>query len=173
VLLLANHECWFDPAFVTTPLQREVHYVARDSLFSYPFFGRLIHSLNAFPIRRGMNDVRAVKETIRRLRAGEAVCLFPEGTRSPDGRIHEFHSGVINLASRTNVPIVPVLIDGAFDAWPKTRTLPRCGHVRIVYGNPIQPAQSAGEPEVQARRLRNTVVEMRGQLRARLARILD
>lgn len=139
VLLVCNHQSFLDPVLVTLALPRECHYMARDTLFEHPFFKRLIESLNAFPIKRGTADLRAIKETLRRLKNEQLVVTFPEATRTPDGSIGPMQPGVVLLAKKTNVPIVPALILGAFEAWPRHARLPRPRPVLVAYGEPIRP----------------------------------
>ena len=139
VLLVCNHQSFLDPVLATLVLPRECHYMARDSLFRNPFFRRLIESLNAFPIKRGTADLGAIRETLRRLKAGQLVVTFPEATRTTDGSVAPMHSGVILLARKARVPIVPGLILGAFESWPRQARLPRPRPVIIAYGTPLSP----------------------------------
>ena len=139
VLLLANHQSFFDPILVGLPLPRECHYMARDSLFAHPAFARFIRAYNAYPIKRGRSDVAGIKETLRRLRGGGAGVTFPEGTRTIDGTIGPMQPGAIVVARRAGVPVVPVLILGAFEVWPRHRTLPRPGPILVVYDRPLSP----------------------------------
>jgi 1-acyl-sn-glycerol-3-phosphate acyltransferase len=141
VLLVCNHQSFFDPVLATLALPRECHYMARDTLFRNPWFRKLIESLNAFPVRRGAADVGAIKETLRRLKRGALVTAFPEGTRTWDGSIGPMQPGVVLLARRAGVPIVPTLILGAYQAWPRQASLPRPAPVIIAYGRPLRPEQ--------------------------------
>ena len=161
VLLLSNHQSYFDPVLVGVPLSRECHYMARDSLFRNKHFRRLIESLNAFPIKRGTADIGAIKETLRRLKNGAAVVAFPEATRTPDGSIGQMQGGAVLIAKKARVPIVPTLVWGAFECWPRQAKLPRPGPVRVAYAPPICPDEldEASEEEGIAR-VRRTIVEM-------------
>jgi 1-acyl-sn-glycerol-3-phosphate acyltransferase len=143
VLLACNHQSFLDPVLVTLALHREGNYMARDTLFRNRWFRRLIESLNAFPVKRSTADVGAIKEIIRRLRDGKVVVTFPEGTRTADGSIRPLHDGSMLVAKRAGAAVVPTLIDGAFEAWPRTRSLPRPGTIRVLYGRPILPADAA------------------------------
>ncbi len=143
VLLVCNHQSFLDPVLATMALPRESTYMARDSLFGNRLFRKLIESLNAFPVRRGAADLAAVKESLRRLKRGMVLVVFPEGTRTADGRIHPMLPGPGAIAKKARVPIVPVLIDGAFQAWPKNCLLPRRGDVVIEYGTAIMPEECA------------------------------
>jgi 1-acyl-sn-glycerol-3-phosphate acyltransferase len=139
VLLVCNHQSYLDPVLATLALPRECHFMARDTLFRDPRFRRLIESLNAFAIKRGTADVGAIKETLRRLRGGCAVTAFPEATRTADGRLQAMHSGVILVARRAGVPIVPTMILGAFEAWPRSARAPRPRPIVVAYGEPLRP----------------------------------
>ena len=85
-----------------------------------------------------------MKETLRRVRKGGIVLLFPEGTRSRDGELAEIKSGISALALRARVPVVPVAIAGTFEAWPRSRPFPRPHAIRIVFGAPITPDEILG-----------------------------
>lgn len=143
VLLVCNHQSFLDPMLATLALRRECHYMARDTLFKNPRFRRLIEWLNAFPVRRGSADITAIKETLRRLKAGGLVTVFPEGTRTIDGAVGAMQPGVVLLARKANVPLVPCLIDGAYQAWPRSARLPRPAPIRVAYGEPLLPSDIA------------------------------
>jgi len=142
-ILVSNHQSFFDPPLVGLSLPREACFMARDSLFHNPLFGKLITHLNAFPVRRGKADIGAVKEALRRLKRGELLVLFPEGTRSMDGKIQPLLPGFVGIAKKSKAPIIPTLIDGAFQVWPRSRLLPQTGDVVVEYGRPIMPNEYA------------------------------
>jgi len=144
VLLAANHQSFLDPPLVGSCLPREMHFMARKTLFRNPLFGALIGRCNAFPIERDTADVKGVKEAIARLQAGNLLLVFPEGTRTRDGSIGRMKPGIGVLAERAAVPIVPVLIDGAYKVWPKDRSLPGRGRIRIVFGQPMSGVPESG-----------------------------
>ncbi len=141
VLLASNHQSFLDPILVGMGLHREVHYMARETLFRNPMAGWLIRAVNAFPVKRHSADVGAIKKTLRLLESGEVVNLFGEGTRSRDGTIGEVQPGIIMLARKAGVPVVPVVIDGAFEAWPRDHKFCHCYPVRVMYGRAISPEQ--------------------------------
>lgn len=143
MLILSNHQSYLDPVLLGMPLFREAAFMARDTLFRGAL-GRLIRHLNAYPVRRGSADVGAIKETLRRLRAGWAVIAFPEGTRSEDGAIGTMKSGMAVIARRAAVPIMPALIVGAFEAWPRNARWPRRHVIDVAFGSPITPDEFAG-----------------------------
>lgn len=137
VLLVSNHQSFLDPMLVTLGLPRECSYMARDTLFAKPAFARVIRAYNAFPIKRGVADLRGVKESLRRLKDGWLVTAFPEGTRSTDGTIAPMQPGAVLLARKARVPVVPATILGAFKAWPRHAKLPRPTPVIVAYGDPL------------------------------------
>jgi 1-acyl-sn-glycerol-3-phosphate acyltransferase len=142
-LLACNHQSFLDPMAAGSCVRRQVHYLARDSLFRKPGFGWLIRSANAFPVKRGAADLAAVKESLRRLKDGQLLLLFGEGTRSHDGRIAPLQPGMAMMARRTKVPLIPVVIDGAFEAWPRNKKIWSLHTIRVMYGKPITTEQIA------------------------------
>lgn len=140
VLLLSNHQSFLDPPLVGVPISRQLGYLARRSLFRGALFGWVIRSLGAMPVRRGAADRAAIRCAIERLLAGEALVMFPEGTRSRDGALQPIRGGFRLLVRKAGVPVVPVAVDGAYRAWPRGRFLPRPRRIRVSYGRPIPAA---------------------------------
>lgn len=171
VLYISNHQSFLDPILMSFALRRPMNYMARDSLFHFPVFKQLIRSVNAFPVRRGTADLTALKEAMRRIRDNGQVVVFAEGTRSTDGRIGSFLPGVAILAQRAAQWTVPVLIDGAFEAWPRTQAIPSPGSVVVEYAPPI-PREEASRlsPQEFVDRVRATLIDMQTDLRRRLGR---
>lgn len=147
VILASNHQSFLDPVLVAVPLHRGVTFMARDTLFRFFPFRLLISSLGAFPVQRGTADLGAMREAIRRLEAGQALLVFPEGTRTKDGRVGRMRAGIGLLASRARVPVVPVRISGAFESWPRSSKLPRPKPVTVRYG-PALPPEISSDPDL-------------------------
>ena len=146
-LLVANHASYLDVLLLGISVHRPLNYVARSTLF-FPPLGWLIHSVGAFPIQREGMGASGMKETLRRLRAGGIVVLFPEGTRCADGELGPLKPGIAALVARAGVPVLPAGIAGTFDAWPRSQLFPLPGPLRIHFGPPITPEQIAGmEPQ--------------------------
>lgn len=137
VVLACNHQSFFDPVSTTLALYREGNYMARDTLFRNPLFKRLIEWLNAFPVKRGAADVTAVKEMLRRLSAGKVVVVFPEATRTRDGSISPINANAMAVAKKAGAAIVPTVIDGAFESWPRDQLLPAPRRMYISYEKAI------------------------------------
>jgi len=136
-LICSNHQSFFDPVLVGICFRKQINFVARDTLFTVPVFGPLIHYLEAIPIDRTGFGISGIKETLKRLKRGEMVLIFPEGTRTLDGQVAPLKPGFCALARRGRVPILPVAVDGAFDAWPRSRRLPRFTRLRTCFGPAI------------------------------------
>ena len=128
-------------------LRRPVNFMARDTLFKNPLFGGLIRRVGAFPVRRDGVGKDGLKEAVRRLKAGAAVTVFVEGTRSRDGGIGKVRDGAGLLSRLAGVPVVPAALDGTFRAWPRGRALPRRAQIRLAYGNPIPAERFREDPE--------------------------
>jgi 1-acyl-sn-glycerol-3-phosphate acyltransferase len=138
VLIVSNHQSYMDPLLIGVGLLRQINIMARRSLFHKSVLFRwLIQSLNAFPLNDDRVDIGAMKEAIRRLKAGKIVLMFPEGTRTKDGSIGDIHPGVAVIAKRSGVPVVPAVIHGAFEAWPRTNKFFRFHPVKVAFGRPL------------------------------------
>lgn len=140
-LLISNHQSFIDPMFCGSTIKRHTNFMARDTLFSNPIFGWILKSTGTIPVKRGDADIKAMKTLISKLKEGRGVCLFPEGTRTKDGRITAYKPGFGLLSRRGNAAIVPVVIEGAYDAWPKHRNFFIPGkQIMVCYGKAI-PAE--------------------------------
>ena len=143
LLVLSTHQSHLDPLLLGLATDRRLSSLARSSLYTFKPFGFIITALDAVPIDRNTSAVKAMKLVIERLRRGAAVIVFPEGTRTPDGRVGELKAGFALLAKRAEVPIAPVAIVGAFECWPRHRLFPRPGRVRLEFGKVITAAEVA------------------------------
>lgn len=160
VILVCNHQSFLDPVLATLALPRECDYMARDTLFHHRVLRRLIESLNAYPVRRGQADVAAVRESLRRLHAGRVLTAFPEATRTFDGRIGPLHAGAALLARRSGAPLVPTLILGAFEAWPRQARWPRPAPVIVAYGPPLRANPHTSDEQLMEQ-VRQRLLELR------------
>jgi len=165
VLVVSNHQSYLDPILAAVGMPRPFHPMARESLFRFAPFAWLIRSLYAFPVRRGSADLRAMREAIRRLRAGQVVLVFPEATRTRDGTIGRLHPGPVALARRAGAVMLPMVIDGAFEAWPRWRRLPRPYPIRVICGRPVPPEAAEGDPREVMAALRRQMLDLQRRLR--------
>ncbi|HLD36225.1 MAG TPA: lysophospholipid acyltransferase family protein [Planctomycetota bacterium] len=139
-VLASNHQSYFDPALISITLNRPVYFLARKELFeSNRFFGWFIHNLHAIPLERRTFDSTGLRRAIEVLQNGGLLIVFPEGTRSPNGEIGEIRKGVSLLGEKANVPLVPTLVDGAYQAWPRKHKLPiRFSPITVRFGPPLR-----------------------------------
>lgn len=167
VLIVSNHQSYLDPVLLSLGFDRAVSFMARRTLFRNPVFGGLIAALNSFPVTVGGLDTAAVREAVRRLQSGECLVVFPEGTRTADGRIAPLRPGILAMAERAGVPIVPAVVQGAFAAWPRG-SWPTTGEVSLLYGEPIPPEECRRLSRVElVERLQSEMSRLDTELRKR------
>ena len=167
LLLVSNHQSFLDPIFCGGIITRHIHFFARDTLFKNPLVGPIITSVGTIPVKRGQADLSAVRAVIAKLKNGCGVCLFPEATRTKDGKIAPFKPGLGLLCRRGKAKIVPVVIDGAFECWPRHKKLFSPGSkIAVSYGQPISAEQIKEMTDKQlAEKLTNTLREMQKKIR--------
>jgi 1-acyl-sn-glycerol-3-phosphate acyltransferase len=142
-LVLSTHQSLFDPVLVGITFNERLNYLAKRSLFQGKLFGAFISLLNAIELDRDRSGLAGLKETLKRLRSGQKVLIFPEGTRSPDGQLMPLMPGFLVVARRSGVPLIPVAITGAYDALPRGARWPRCYPLRVAVGPAITAEQVA------------------------------
>ena len=172
VILAANHASYMDPPLIGSSLPREINYLARESLFKYPGLRHYLHAVNAVPVDREGGGARGLKAILDRLLAGEAIILFPEGTRTTDGRMQPARSGIGLTVIKSDAPVVPVRVFGTYEAWGRHLTFPRPRQVVVKFGQPMHfealraEARTCGKP-----RLKQIYQEVTDALMATIARL--
>jgi 1-acyl-sn-glycerol-3-phosphate acyltransferase len=157
VIFAANHSSHADTSLILHSLtdaarDRTVVAAAADYWFKHPLLGNVVSLfLNTFPFSRTGGAQAQLHSSSRLLKSGWNLVLFPEGSRSPDGRIQEFKPGVGYLAKETGTPVVPVHIQGAFQVMPRHQPLPVPGKVRVRIGKPMTPEPREGTRDFTAR----------------------
>jgi 1-acyl-sn-glycerol-3-phosphate acyltransferase len=134
-LVAVNHKSDIDPIFVGLAFRRQLRYFAKAELFEHRAFGWAITELGAIRVRRGESDRGALEAALTCLAQGEALMVFPEGTRFPDDEIHAFQRGIGMLAMRSHAPVIPVALRGSRDVSRRGR--PRATRVRLEAGPPV------------------------------------
>ena len=137
LILAVNHSSFFDPPLAGICSRRGVYYLARKSLLKWPFFGPLFPAMNVIPVERDGNDMSALREVIKKIKEGNGVVLFPEGTRSKDGNIQPARAGIGLVIAKTGAPVLPMRIFGAFDAFPKNSKRLHFTQITVVIGEPL------------------------------------
>jgi 1-acyl-sn-glycerol-3-phosphate acyltransferase len=123
-LLIANHQSFMDPIIIGLAARRPLRFLARRTLFDNAVMKALIRSFRGVPINQEGFAREGLRAILEQLQAGQAVVVFPEGERTPHGRMQPLRPGIHLLIKRMDMPIVPVGIAGAYDAWPIWRPLP-------------------------------------------------
>ncbi len=136
-MLLSTHQSMLDPVLIGLVPNRRLNYLARKTLFKNSLFGFLIGLLDAIEIDRERSGLAGLREMLKRLQRGELVLMFPEGTRTSDGNLAPLKPGFIPVARRSQVPLMPIAIVGAYDCLPKGTKLPMRRPIAVVFGAPI------------------------------------
>jgi 1-acyl-sn-glycerol-3-phosphate acyltransferase len=136
-LLVINHQSHLDSMLVGTPMDRPISYLARDSLFRVPIVGWILKNSYAMPVNRESASSSSLRLAADRLKKGFLVGIFPEGTRSSDGKIGPLKPGFIALVRKADVPIIPVGVAGSRAAMPRGAWFVRPKTCRVVFGDPI------------------------------------
>ena len=141
VLFAPIHLSHTDPPAVACGCSRRLRFMSKAEMFDHKFLGWLIGSLGAFRVNRGEGDTEAIRTAIELLNSGEAILIFPEGTRG-DGKVMQpISRGVSVLAKKTNAQVIPVGLIGTFERLPKGSSKLRRSVVTVVYGRPFTYAE--------------------------------
>ena len=137
-ILASNHASFLDPPLVGSGVKRDINYLARKSLFEKPLIGWILRKVNAVPVDRDGGGAAGLKAIMDRLHDGGAIILFPEGTRSKDGKFQPARSGIGLTVIKSEAPVIPVRVFGTFEAWGKGKKFPHPHGVRVKYGQPMR-----------------------------------
>ena len=138
VLIASNHASFLDPPAVGGGYRkRPIHFMARNTLWNSPIGSWWMDSVGCIPVSRGTGDMRALKTTIKMLKEGKVVSMFPEGTRTEDGELQEAKGGIGFIIEKSGCVVVPTYIEGSYKAYPKGSSLIKPSKVIINYGKPI------------------------------------
>jgi 1-acyl-sn-glycerol-3-phosphate acyltransferase len=150
-LVVGNHASYLDPTTIGWGIPRELYYLGRKNLFKPPVLSWLLPMCNVLPIDRDGGDIGGLRRIIKMLKSGRTVLVFPEGTRSPDGRLQPAEPGAGLLAVKAGVQVLPTRIFGSHDAWPRGGKGYHLAPMRVVIGRPYRPTLPAvGKPSYQA-----------------------
>ena len=147
VVFASNHQSQFDIPALYLALPVQFRFVVKQELFKIPLFGQAMKRAGYVPIDRsgGKKAVKSLRDAVRRIRSGTSVVVFPEGTRSPDGRLLPFKSGALLIALRSGVPIIPIGIWGTYKILPKGSLWVRPGSAVVTIGRPIDTKSYTGK----------------------------
>ncbi|NAZ88693.1 lysophospholipid acyltransferase family protein, partial [Kineococcus indalonis] len=155
-VLASNHLSVADPVLLSTLLPRRVTYIAKAEMFTGAglggrLFGGLLRGIGQVPVDRsgGRASTAAIDAALEVLGRGGLFGVYPEGTRSPDGRLYRGRTGVARIALRSGAPVVPVAVVGTGELMPRGRVLPRVRRVGLVVGEPLDFSRYAGREDDQ------------------------
>jgi len=136
-ILTMNHQSYLDPPLAGITCDRAIYFLARQTLLEAPLLGWLLPKLNVIPVNQDGVDRSAIKAMIRVLKAGNAVLVFPEGSRTLDGNLQPAEPGLGLVIAKTLAPVVPMRIFGAHEALPRGGSGLHFVPITIVIGEPI------------------------------------
>ncbi len=155
VILAANHESYLDPPLVGSSLPRPVHYLAREDLFSNRLSGPFLRGLNSVPVDRGGGGAKGLKNILERLLNGDAILIFPEGTRTYDGTMQPAKAGIGLSILKSHAPVVPVRV-WTYNAYGRHRRVPMPDMIAVKFGHSMpfdavrEKAKACPRPEWRA-----------------------
>ena len=172
VILACNHASIMDPPLVGTGLRRGISYLARESLFRFWGVGWVLRNWDAVPVDRDGGGARGLKAIMDRLLAGGGIILFPEGTRTLDGKLQHARSGIGLTVIKSTAPVVPVRVFGTFEAYGKDAKIPKPFKIAAKYGKPLDFAELRAEAKTCSKaRLKQIYQEVANEIMAKIAKL--
>lgn len=172
VILASNHASFLDPPLVGSGVKRGINYLARESLFRFPGIGWLLRKWNSVPVDREGGGAAGLKAILDRLLAGGAIILFPEGTRSRDGKLQPARSGIGLTVVKSTALVVPVRVFGTFEAYGRHRKIPFPHQVVVKYGRPMDFARLRAEAKACSKaRLKQIYQEIADEIMAAISKL--
>ena len=172
VILASNHASFLDPFLVGASVSREINYLARDDLFRFPVIGWLLRQWQSVPVNREGGGAKGLKAILDRLLAGGAIILFPEGTRTCDGKLQPARSGIGLTVIKSPAPVVPVRVFGTYEAYNRHMRLPRPRRVEVKFGQPMVFERLRAEAETCSKeRLKQIYQEVADEIMAAITKL--
>jgi 1-acyl-sn-glycerol-3-phosphate acyltransferase len=172
VILASNHASFLDPPLVGSGLHRPINYLARKSLFRFPVMGWVLRSWNTVPVDRDGGGAAGLKAILDRLLAGGGIILFPEGTRTRDGRLQPARSGIGLTVIKSDAVVIPVRTFGTFEAYGRHIKFPRPFRVAVKYGEPMRFEKLRAEAKNCSKgRLKEIYQEIADEIMAAIAKL--
>jgi 1-acyl-sn-glycerol-3-phosphate acyltransferase len=172
VILAANHASFLDPPLVGSGLRRQINYLARASLFRYPGVGWLLRNWNSGPVERDGGGAAGLKAILDRLLAGGAIILFPEGTRTKDGKLQPARSGIGLTVIKSEAVVIPVRTFGTFECYSRKWKFHTPKRLSVKYGRPMKFAALRAEAKNCSKpRLKEIYQEVADEIMAEIAKL--
>jgi 1-acyl-sn-glycerol-3-phosphate acyltransferase len=171
LILASNHQSYFDPPLVGICSRRGVYYLARKTLLQIPLLRKLLPHINVILVDRDGNDMSALKSVIRTVKSGNAVVLFPEGTRSIDGNLQPAKAGIGLVIAKTRAPVQPVRIFGSYEAFPKGSDKISLTPITVVVGETIHFTDADLNPSLHGNDERSLYQSLSDRVMAAIAEL--
>ena len=172
VILAGNHASFLDPPLIGSCLRRGISYLARETLFRFPPLGWLLRSWNVVPLDRDGGSAAGLRVILDRLHAGDAIILFPEGTRTRDGKLQPARAGIGLIVIKSDVPVVPVRVFGTYEAYGRHVRIPRPHRVAVKFGVPMHFAALRAEAKTCSKtRLKEIYQQVAEEIMAAIAKL--
>lgn len=168
VILAPNHISLADPPAVGCSLTRQVHYMAKEELFRPRLLRAWMYGVGSFPVRRGTPDRKALRRAVELLEQGRVVCIFPEGTRSEDGKLKKPELGIGLVALKSRAPVVPAAVIGTDKVLPPHSKRIHRHPMTIIYGKPLTFSDLYSDKDS-----RQTIEEVGRRIMAAIADLLS
>lgn len=137
VIYASNHASYLDPPIIGTCCKKPIYYLARKTLMKWPILGPIFPSLNVVPVDQERADMSALKTIIKLVREGHRTIIFPEGSRTDDGKLQPAQPGLGLVVSKTRAPVVPMRIYGSYEAFPRGAKGVKLARITVVVGEPM------------------------------------
>jgi 1-acyl-sn-glycerol-3-phosphate acyltransferase len=172
VIIASNHASFLDPPIVGSALKRPINYLARESLFHNPIAGWILRNWQAVPVDRDGGGARGLKAILDRLIAGGGIILFPEGTRTKDGKLQPARSGIGLTVIKSEAPVVPVRVFGTFECYSKKWKFHKPIRLAVKYGKPMMFEKLRAEAKTcDKQRLKVIYQEVADEIMAEIAKL--
>ncbi len=151
-IFMSNHASNLDPPIEIPRIRERCSVLVKKELFRIPILGTGMRLARLVPVDRSNREaaIESVREGVEVLRTGLNMLIYPEGTRTPDGKLQPFKKGPFHLAMESGVPVIPMTILGTYEAWPKDRFALRPGNVTVVYHPSLDPKKYADRDDLMA-----------------------
>jgi 1-acyl-sn-glycerol-3-phosphate acyltransferase len=171
-ILASNHASALDPPLVGAALPRQIAYLARETLFRFPPLGWLLRNWGVVPLDRDGGSAAGLRVILERLHAGNAIVLFPEGTRTLDGKLQPARGGIGFIVIKSEAVVVPVRVFGTFEACGKSVHLPRPKRVMVKFGEPQGFERLRAEAKTASKaRLKEIYQQVADEIMAAIAKL--
>jgi 1-acyl-sn-glycerol-3-phosphate acyltransferase len=172
VILASNHASFLDPPLVGSALHRGINYLGRESLFRQPFVGWLFRQWNSIPVDRDGGSAKGLKAILDRLLIGGAIILFPEGTRTKDGKLQPARSGIGLMVIKSNAVVVPVRVFNTFECYNRKWKFHMPLRLSVKYGRPLNFDQLRAEAQTCSKvRLKQIYQQVADEIMAAIGKL--